>query len=478
MSHVHAVGEVERNPDVTSSSPNHENIIDMIQREATVTADLAAWLCAQKYADFPGPVRNTALDVVFDAIGCMAACSTLPEVQAVVELVTQEGAREDCTVIGHRLKTSPVNAAMANGGMAHGDEVDPVHMTSVGGHVAAGPVPTALAVGEWLDASGEDVLRAVVLGYEVGGRLMTIFYRERDYIQRRFYHTAIAANLSSAVTAGALIGLQPEAMQVAMCLATYQAAGPDNMTKDPAHMGKTFQVAAANRNGVTAALLARQRCHATLDILDGSHGLFDAYLGKPDGGAELLHELGRYYAITDVMHKRYPVGSPNQAYLQGLFGLLQKHPVSADEISMIEIQMPKRGVHRVPKTRHASIAANVVSAAAVVDGKLDFYRLHDPAWKITPAVARMQDKIKFIAREDWTGMEHGRHAIVTITTISGQKLEEEVWYRPMSRAELELKFEGLVAPRFGPERARDLRALMQTLDSAPSIRPLMEKLRA
>jgi hypothetical protein len=90
----------------------------------------------------------------------------------------------------------------------------------------------------------------------------------------------------------------------------------------------------------------------------------------------------------------------------------------------------------------------------------------------------MQDKIKFIAREDWTGMEHGRHAIVTITTISGQKLEEEVWYRPMSRAELELKFEGLVAPRFGPERARDLRALMQTLDSAPSIRPLMEKLRA
>src|SRR5205814_7426048 len=197
-------------------------------------------------------------------LGCMAACSTLPEVRAVVELVTQEGAREDCTVIGHHLKTSPVNAAMANGGMAHGDEVDPVHLTSVGGHVAAGPVPTALAVGEWLNASGKDIIRAVTLGYEVGGRLMTIFYRERDYISRRFYHTAVAANLSSAVTAGVLLGLDRQALQVAMCLAGYQAAGPDNMTKDPVHMGKTFQVAAANRNGVTAALLAHKGCFAPL----------------------------------------------------------------------------------------------------------------------------------------------------------------------------------------------------------------------
>jgi hypothetical protein len=43
-------------------------------------------------------------------------------------------------------------------------------------------------------------------------------------------------------------------------LAVYQAAGPDNMTKDPGHMGKTSQVAAANRNGLNAALLAQKGC--------------------------------------------------------------------------------------------------------------------------------------------------------------------------------------------------------------------------
>jgi 2-methylcitrate dehydratase PrpD len=443
-----------------------------------VTERLADWLCSESHDRLPATVKDKTVDVIFDAVGCMVACSALPEVNAIVEFVVQQGGQHECTIIGRRATTAVVHAAMANGGMAHGDEVDPVHMTSAGGHVAAGPVPTALTVGEWLNSSGRDVMRAVALGYEVGGRLMTIFYRERDYVSRRFYHTAVAANLSSAVSAGVLLGLDRKAIQVAMCLATYQAAGPDNMTRDPVHMGKTFQVAAANRNGVTAALLARQGCYAPLDVLDGTHGLFDAYLGEPEAGAELLHDLGRYYSITDVMHKRYPAGSPNQAYLQGLFGLLEQNALAPEDIAAIEIQMPKRGVHRVPKTRHASIAASVVSATAVVDGKLDFYRLHDPAGVITPAVARMQEKIRFIPREDWTGMEHGRHAIVTITTSAGKKLEQEVWYQPMTRSELDQKFDGLVTPRLGAQRARELQALLRDIESASSVRPLMEKLRA
>jgi 2-methylcitrate dehydratase PrpD len=133
--------------------------------------------------------------------------------------------------------------------------------------VAAGTVPRFTR--EWVGASGKDFLCAVALGYEVGGRLMTILYRERDYVARRFYHTSVAGALTSAVTASLLLGLDRRSIQTALGLAAYQAAGPDNMTKDPAHMGKTFQVGAANRNGVTAALLANEGCHAPLDILDG-----------------------------------------------------------------------------------------------------------------------------------------------------------------------------------------------------------------
>lgn len=443
----------------------------------TVTGRLADWLCAESHDRLPAAVRDKTVDVIFDAVGGMAACSILPEVKAIVELIEQQGGRPECTIIGHPATTSVVNAAMANGGMAHGDEVDPVHSTSVGGHVAAGPVPAALTVGEWINASGKDVIRAVALGYEVGGRLMTIFYRERDYISRRFYPTAVIANLSSAVTAGVLLGLDRQALQVAMCLATYQAAGPDNMTRDPVHMGKTFQVAAANRNGVTAALLARQGCFAPLDILDGTHGLFDAYLSKPEAGAELLNDLGSYYSITDVMHKRYSAGTPNQTYLQALFRLLEENKITPDEIEQIEVQMPARGVKRVPTTRHASISAVKVCAIAAATGKLDFYQLHGPAEPVDAAIESMQQRIHFVGREDWTGMEQGRHAIVTLRTRDGRSFEEEVWHQPMTRAELERKFHDLVEPKFGPDKTARLQWLLNEVETAASIRPLMKELR-
>jgi 2-methylcitrate dehydratase PrpD len=265
-------------------------------------------------------------------------------------------------------------------------------------------------------------------------------------------------------------------MQVAMCLAAYQAAGPDNMTRDPAHMGKTFQVGAANRNGVTAALLAGDGCHAPLDILDGTHSLFDAYLGAPGAGEGMLADLGSYYSITDVMHKRYPVGSPNQAYLQGLFDLLEAHALTPADIAGIEVQIPQRGLKRVPTTRHASISALTVCAIAAAHGRLDFYRLHDPAGAMDDAAHEMLPRVKFVGREDWTDLEAGRRAIVTIQTRRGQTLTEEVRHRTMTGAELQKKFDHLVIPRFGRDRTGEVTRLLLSLETAASIKPLMTAL--
>ncbi|HEY2919763.1 MAG TPA: MmgE/PrpD family protein [Candidatus Binatia bacterium] len=444
--------------------------------DETVTEKLADWLCSVRYDQLPAPVRSKTLDVVFDSLGCMVACSQLPEVSAIVELVKEMSDRPECTIINHNVRSSMIGAAMAHGGMAHGDEVDPVHLSSSGGHVAAGTVPTALTVGEWVDAPGSDFLRAVALGYEVGGRLMTVLYRERDYTARRFYHTSVAGTLASGVTAALLLDLDREAIQRTLGLAAYQAAGPDNMTKDPGHMGKTFQVAAANRNGVTAALLARKGPFVPLDILDGKFGFFDAFVGITDVVPEMTRDLGNYYAITDVMHKRYPVGSPNQTYLQGLFAIIKENRIGAADIREIEIHMPKRSVQRIPTTRHASISGEMVCAIAAAQGKLDFHTLHDGSAIKDPAVEKMRGRIRFVGREDWQDLEHGRHAIIIVTTQDGRVLQQEVWHEPMKGDELEEKFDELVAPKWGKEKTRRLKERIRELESAKSIRPLMKEL--
>ena len=190
----------------------------------------------------------------------------------------------------------------------------------------------------------------------------------------------------------------------------------------------------------------------------------------------MMKDLGRYYAIADVMHKRYPAGSPNQTYLQGIFRLLHEYSIQPEEIHEVEIQIPKRGVHRIPSTRHAAIAGEMVCAMALVHGKLDFYQLHDEGTVASPQVQRMRDRVRFVGREDWTGMEQGRHAIVSLTTTKGQKLEEEIWYGPVTQQELEDKFHSLVTPRLGKEKAGHVESLIKRLETAESISPLMEEL--
>jgi 2-methylcitrate dehydratase PrpD len=248
------------------------------------------------------------------------------------------------------------------------------------------------------------------------------------------------------------------------------------MTKDPVHMGKTFQVGAANRNGVTAALLAHDGCHAPLDILDGSHSFFDAYLSAPDAGRDLTQDLGGYYSISDVMHKRYPVGSPNQTYLQGLFGLMEKHGVRGGDIAEVEVQIPQRGLKRIPTTRHASISALTVCAIAAAHGELDFYKLHDPKGAMDDAARAMQERVRFVGRDDWTDLEAGRRAIVTIKTRAGATHSENVAHTPMTQDELTRKFDHLVGVRFGKDKAARVATALRGLAAAPSVRPLMDDL--
>ncbi|HTD92079.1 MAG TPA: MmgE/PrpD family protein [Burkholderiales bacterium] len=106
----------------------------------TITASLADWLCTQRWPDLPAEVRRRTVDVVFDSVGAMTACSQLPEVVAIVKFLRRMGGNADRTVNGHTGSTSVANAAMADGGMSRGNESDPAQRQSVGGHLAGGQV--------------------------------------------------------------------------------------------------------------------------------------------------------------------------------------------------------------------------------------------------------------------------------------------------------------------------------------------------
>ena len=60
-----------------------------------VTEKLAAWLTTHRYDQLPDAVKAKGVEVIFDSVGAMTACSTLPEVKAIVALMNEQGARGD-----------------------------------------------------------------------------------------------------------------------------------------------------------------------------------------------------------------------------------------------------------------------------------------------------------------------------------------------------------------------------------------------
>jgi 2-methylcitrate dehydratase PrpD len=112
---------------------------------------LCHWVYSTSYGDLPAEVRQERVTLLYDQVGCMLASATLPSCQPVVELVRRLSPPGPCSIVGYPVRTSVTQAALANGTIGHGDEVDSTGQHGTG-HYAATTVPTALSVGPYEDA--------------------------------------------------------------------------------------------------------------------------------------------------------------------------------------------------------------------------------------------------------------------------------------------------------------------------------------
>ena len=131
---------------------------------------LARYITQAPKKRLPAAVAEKTKHHVLDTIAAMVSgAPLLPGKKAISYARTRGGVKEAC-VVATGIVTSAENAALANGMLAHADETDDSHAPSLT-HPGCGIVPAALAMGEREQASGEALLRAVALGYDVGCRL-------------------------------------------------------------------------------------------------------------------------------------------------------------------------------------------------------------------------------------------------------------------------------------------------------------------
>jgi 2-methylcitrate dehydratase PrpD len=387
----------------------------------TVAGELADFLTRTAAADLPPQTLDHAAMLIASTLASAALGAGIESAAILRALARERGGAAEASLWfdpGSQLPASEaaqVNAAASDA--AASDDSDLRNIV----HAGTTLVATALALAERTGAGGEEVLTAIVLGYEAAGRIgaaITPGFRACGF------HGCLAAIFGGAVAAGRLLRLDPPRMAQAIALSATSIGGL--MAAANTSTAREYHAGLAAMLGVRAALAAQHGYKAEESILETRKGFFEVYGGAEGAaaGAEATRDLGQSWDIvTDMAVKLVPGGHPYHALAEAAANAAREGRIAAEEIESITLSRP--GVTALGGPLHPTdligMAHSPAYFLAAGAADRDFSWEHASAAKINdPVIHRLIDKVRAGAPPTDHPERYRQGATVTIRTIDGR----------------------------------------------------------
>jgi 2-methylcitrate dehydratase PrpD len=446
-----------------------------------VMRKLSGYIAQTPRRALPAAVAERAKHHLLDTLSAMISGSRLLPGRRAIDYARGEGGRAEACIAGSRIVTSAVNAALANGMLAHADETDDAYYTALV-HPGCSVVPAALAMAEREGRGGTELLRAIVLGYDLCARISKALgvetFRSAGYSTHSYGGT-----FGAAAAAGALGRVSADEARYLLSYAAQQASGLSCWARDTEHIEKAFDFGGMPaRNGVTAAVMVKRGFTGVEDVFSGERGFFHAH-GRFAEPQRLAQGLGRQFDILNTAIKRWAVGYPIQAPLDALDHLIAKHGVTAEGIERVVVTIDEEGARTVNRRSMASINIQHLVALMLADGAVTFASSHDEGRLRDPRVARIRDRVSLVGSTQLSRAKTTQ-AIVEITMRDGRRLRHHTRAvrgsaaNPMSRDEVAAKSRDLVAPVLGARRAQRLIETVWNIERVKDVKALRPLLQA
>ncbi|MEX2643645.1 MAG: MmgE/PrpD family protein [Acetobacterales bacterium] len=448
----------------------------------SATDRLAAFVAGLDLAALsPATVERCKIHLL-DTIGVAIRGSTTVHGRQAAALVDELGGRSEATVIGATGATNALNAAFANGVMAHAIDFDDGHKFV---HPGCAVVSAALAAAESEGVDGAALLVAVVAGYEVSIRVSLAAGLEH---RERGFHPTSTCNVFGAAAAGArLMGADAATLSSALGIALAESGGTCQYRFDGSP-NKHLHGGVAARGGLQAARLARGGFRGTAEPIEGTFGVARA---MSDGGEPeaLTDELGDGFLIDACYIKPYPSCRRTHEPLDLVVDGVRKHGVDAGAIRSVVLDtyayayQPWLVSTEPPRTSlEAMLNTPYCLAAAFRDGLLSLDQFDD-AHLADPEIAALARRITVRSDEELTRKwPASRGARLHVTLGDGRTVSLETDNprggpeKPFGWEDVCGKFAGLAEPVIGRDAARltmDVVADLEKLDDAGALmRPL------
>lgn len=412
-------------------------------------------------------VAQQAMLCTLDLVGVALAGTETGPARIARHVGSHEHGGDASTAWGTHQLLSPTGAAFVNGVAAHALDYDDV--VAGGGHPSTVVVPAALAVAEQHNATGAELLRAVVAGIETHA-LLGVVFGPSNYA-RGFHTTATLGAFGAAYAAGVLRGLTPDQMASALGVAGTSAAGLKGMFGT---MGKPFHAGRAAATGVLAAALAAEGFQVPRDVLGMPQGFAATQVDPGYDPTPLGPPAGQRPRIMDVQFKRHASCYLTHASISALQDLVRTGLIDSANVSHILIAVPPQHLDvcaiAEPSTGlEAKFSLRFTAALALADRSTGIDAYTDDA-VADPELVRLRDLVEVVAAPSLDGAV----AHVTVRTKDGAELAE---YRDLSSQpshnlyqELRAKFTENVTPILGPGATERLADTIMSLNDGASAR--------
>src|SRR5262245_4823643 len=424
------------------------------------TRRLSEYIAEAAMLPLPDAVIERARHHILDTLAAMVSGSQLRPGQMAIGYVASLGGVPEASVVGTQIRTSVVNAALANGMLAHADETDDSHAPSRT-HPGCAVIPAALAIAERMHAPGAAFLGAVVLGYDVAARVNCAIGAGALAAASHSTHS-VGGVFGAGAAAAALLGFDALKARHLLAYCAQQASGIGCNVRDSEHIEKAFDFGGMPaRNGVAAATMVAHGFTGVDDVFAGERNFFEAYASEPDP-AQLVEGLGERFEILSTNIKKWSVGSPAQSALDALTCLMESEKPVLDEIVAIRVHLPTRSARTVDNAPMPDVNVQHLMALLLVDGRLTFHSVHDHGRMKDAAVLAVRKKVELLPSQELMEARPRRQAIVEIALRDARRLSRRpvavrgTVSNPMTRDEVEAKALDLIAGPLGPERARAL----------------------
>ena len=390
-----------------------------------IAETLAHFITRTGMQDIPALAFERARMVIASTVASAAMGANIDSSRVIRELAFERGGVSEATVWFHGGKRLPIaDAARVNAVMSDAAASDDSDLRNIA-HIGTIISTTAIAMAERIEASGRDVLAAMVIGYEIAGRIDEALTPGRT---ERGFHSSISTIFAGAVAVGKLLGLSQEQMTHAIALAATSIGGLHVAANTS--VAREYHAGLSAMLGVQAAMAAQKGYQAEPNALEMPRGFFAAY-----GGAHLedvTRDLGASWDIvTNMAIKLVPGGHPHHAAAEAAANAAIAGDVDPRDVTNIILSAPK--YRSLPGPAHPTDLIGVAHspayfvAAAVADRGYGW--VHATPEKIgDPVIANLIDKISVDPNPapypDRFPHHHG--ATVTIILKDGRRFSNHV----------------------------------------------------